>query len=210
MGTLLLIRHGQASFGALDYDQLSELGRHQAAVLGQSLADRQVKPTRLVTGSMRRQRDTLELAARAAAWELAPEVDPRWDEFSHVGVADQRPSQEPGETTGEYERRFDSAIDRWFEGGTDCAEPFGAFMGRVAEGLQAARPGPGQTHVVFTSSGVIGAVCAHLLGSEVIWPRLNRVAVNSGITTVVAGRRGMSLVAFNDHSHLVPDSVTYR
>jgi broad specificity phosphatase PhoE len=26
MGTLYLVRHGQASFGADDYDQLSELG----------------------------------------------------------------------------------------------------------------------------------------------------------------------------------------
>lgn len=210
MGTLLLIRHGQASFGALDYDQLSEHGRHQAAVLGQSLAHRQVKPTRLVTGSMRRQRDTLELAARAAAWELAPEVDPRWDEFSHVGVADQRPSQEPGETTGEYERRFDAAIGRWFEGGTDCAEPFGAFMSRVVSALEATRAGAGETHVVFTSSGVIAAVAAHLLGEAAVWPRLNRVVVNSGVSKVVVGRRGMSLVTFNDHGHLAPGAVTYR
>ncbi|MEI7538018.1 MAG: histidine phosphatase family protein, partial [Comamonadaceae bacterium] len=26
MGTLYLVRHGQASFGAADYDKLSELG----------------------------------------------------------------------------------------------------------------------------------------------------------------------------------------
>jgi len=28
MGTLYLVRHGQASFGAADYDNLSELGLH--------------------------------------------------------------------------------------------------------------------------------------------------------------------------------------
>ena len=30
MGVLLLVRHGQASLGAADYDQLSELGHRQA------------------------------------------------------------------------------------------------------------------------------------------------------------------------------------
>ena len=34
MGTLYLVRHGQASFGADDYDQLSPLGLQQAQRLG--------------------------------------------------------------------------------------------------------------------------------------------------------------------------------
>jgi broad specificity phosphatase PhoE len=38
MGTLYLVRHGQASFGADDYDQLSELGRRQSVRLGEYLA----------------------------------------------------------------------------------------------------------------------------------------------------------------------------
>ena len=38
MGTLYLIRHGQASFGAADYYQLSELGARQCHALGQYFA----------------------------------------------------------------------------------------------------------------------------------------------------------------------------
>jgi broad specificity phosphatase PhoE len=34
MGTLHLVRHGQASFGAADYDQLSDLGARQCRELG--------------------------------------------------------------------------------------------------------------------------------------------------------------------------------
>ena len=37
MGTLYLVRHGQASFGADDYDQLSPLGQQQAVRLGEYL-----------------------------------------------------------------------------------------------------------------------------------------------------------------------------
>ena len=34
MSNIYLVRHGQASFGAADYDQLSELGLRQSALLG--------------------------------------------------------------------------------------------------------------------------------------------------------------------------------
>lgn len=220
MGSLLLIRHGQASFGAADYDRLSEHGRHQAAVLGADLARRGVKPVRLITGSLLRQRDTLDLAARAAGWTVASETDSRWDEFSHVPGRGQMGEKEAGETAGDFERRADSAIDRWFTGETESAEPFGVFMARVISGLEDLSPGSGETFAVFTSAGVIAAAVAHLLAGSLgadnsnmdtaIWPRLNRVAVNSGVTKVVVGRRGMSLVSFNDHGHLSASEVTYR
>ena len=36
MGTIHLVRHGQASWGAADYDELSALGRDQSDALGTS------------------------------------------------------------------------------------------------------------------------------------------------------------------------------
>lgn len=225
VGTLLLIRHGQASFGAADYDQLSEHGRSQAALVGQDLAARQVKPTRMVSGSLRRQRDTLSLAAQAAGWPAEHEIDARWDEFRHTDPSGQPGARDAEEGTSEFERRVDFSIDQWFAGHIDSGEPFGVFRDRVVSALRDTRVGSGETHVVFTSSGVIAAVTAHLLGADggapgadnsnndpaaAVWPRLNRVAVNSGVTKVVVGRRGMSLVSFNDHSHLAAEAVTYR
>ncbi|NUQ87355.1 MAG: histidine phosphatase family protein, partial [Glycomyces artemisiae] len=58
MGLLLLVRHGQASFGADDYDVLSETGWEQARLLGRWLAERRVTPTAVVQGGMRRHRET--------------------------------------------------------------------------------------------------------------------------------------------------------
>ena len=40
MPTVLLVRHGQASFGAADYDVLSETGRRRAEIAAASLAER--------------------------------------------------------------------------------------------------------------------------------------------------------------------------
>ena len=35
-----------------------------------------------------------------------------------------------------------------------------------------------------------------------VWTQLNAVTVNASVTKIVVGRRGSTLVSFNDHSHL--------
>ncbi|SMY01194.1 hypothetical protein [Brevibacterium aurantiacum] len=42
------------------------------------------------------------------------------------------------------------------------------------------------------------------------WLALNRVTVNSGVTEIITGSRGTSLISFNEHNHLPLDQVTYR
>lgn len=65
---------------------------------------------------------------------------------------------------------------------------------------------------LFTSGGVISALAARLLGlPDSAMVAFNHVVVNATITKVVSGRRGVSLVSFNEHGHLEPDHlVTYR
>lgn len=58
MGTLYLVRHGQASFGADDYDNLSELGRRQSVRLGQYWRERGVTFDAVLTGTLRRHAQT--------------------------------------------------------------------------------------------------------------------------------------------------------
>jgi broad specificity phosphatase PhoE len=60
MGTLVCVRHGQASFGAANYDQLSELGERQARRLGEHWAANGLKFDAIVTGTLARHRQTLE------------------------------------------------------------------------------------------------------------------------------------------------------
>jgi broad specificity phosphatase PhoE len=71
VGSLALVRHGQASFGAADYDRLSDRGEAQARALGVRWAAE--PPAAIYTGPMRRQRDTARLA-RAAATEAGREL----------------------------------------------------------------------------------------------------------------------------------------
>ena len=58
MTTILLARHGQASFGQENYDQLSELGTIQAQMLGQHYAATQRRIDAIFTGSLVRQQDS--------------------------------------------------------------------------------------------------------------------------------------------------------
>src|SRR3954447_5496055 len=60
MGTLYLVRHGQASFGAADYDNLSELGHRQAVRLGEYWRERGMRFDAVITGTLKRHKQTWE------------------------------------------------------------------------------------------------------------------------------------------------------
>ena len=60
MGTLYLVRHGQASFGAADYDNLSELGHRQSVRLGEYWRERGMHFDAVITGTLKRHRQTWE------------------------------------------------------------------------------------------------------------------------------------------------------
>lgn len=219
MGVLLLVRHGQASFGSDDYDVLSESGHAQGAALGRSLAERGIVPDLVVRGGMRRHRETAEAAIAAAGWTVEADEDPGWDEFDHVSTIAGMPDLGflPGSTHEERVARADELISRWASGDHDAEyhEDFPSFRTRIDDAFARtlARVDGVGTAVVFTSGGPVSWVAATLAdGGVPVWARLSRVVVNSSVTKVVVGRRGASLLTFNDHSHLeaTPDLLTYR
>ncbi|MDE2077727.1 MAG: histidine phosphatase family protein, partial [Burkholderiales bacterium] len=74
MGAIYLIRHGQASFGASNYDQLSELGHQQARVLGEALLPRLARVDAAVTGTLQRHQATASSCLEAMGLRLAPQI----------------------------------------------------------------------------------------------------------------------------------------
>ena len=62
MTTIYLIRHGQASFGAANYDQLSNKGEQQATLLGQYFAKILKEQPYVYAGTMQRHQQTAQLA----------------------------------------------------------------------------------------------------------------------------------------------------
>ena len=222
MGTVLLVRHGQASFGAADYDVLSDTGREQARLLGRYLAERGISPDRVFHGALRRQQHTAEEMAGGGGWTSPRETDPDWDEFDHLAVVAAYPDLPPGDLDRRaFQRAFEQATARWTGGGNDAeyAEPWPAFRARVTAALDRAQEqaGPGGTVVVVSSGGPIAAACAALVDPEAddasfarLWSRLNTVMVNASYTRVVVGSTGPRLLTFNEHPHLEGELVTYR
>jgi broad specificity phosphatase PhoE len=88
--TLLLVRHGQASFGATDYDNLSERGHEQSRRLGEWLLRGGHRFEAVVVGGMRRHQQTAEGVATVFADQgqplPEPVVDPGFAEFDHRAV----------------------------------------------------------------------------------------------------------------------------
>lgn len=210
MPVVLLVRHGQASFGAEDYDHLSDLGRRQAALVGAELRRRGLRDPLVVSGSLRRQRDTAALALPGAEVH----EDPRWDEYDHLELL-QRYAEVPGGPAPTSSRDVQGLLDRalaaWVGDGDAGGWP--AFAGAAVAALTelVGRLGRGRDGVVFTSGGVVAAVCAHLLGggaSTVV--ALNRVTVNAAVTKLIAGSTGVQLSAFNEHAHVPAGDVSYR
>ena len=221
MGVVLLVRHGQASFGADDYDVLSPVGWEQGRALGSWLALRDVVPTALVRGDMRRHRETLEAMTATARWRTEPVVDADWDEFDHVGIVASHPEVPEGPMDRRaFQQLFERATARWVAGDGDYDETWTAFTTRVRAALDrvAARAGSGETVVVVTSGGVIGVVAAALADPEDDdpaalarrWARYNAVTVNSSVTRLVVGSTGARLLTFNEHPHLEGEHLTYR
>lgn len=220
MSVLLLVRHGQASWGQADYDRLSARGEEQSRVLGAALAARGVRPDVLVRGGMRRHRQTALAAVEGAGWDADVVEDAGWDEFDHLATLSgaQVFEEVPEESHEDRVTRVERSIERWASGQHDeeYHESFPVFQGRVDAALRRVLDGlgPRQTAVVFTSGGPVSWVAATLAdGGPPVWARLSKVAVNSSVTKVLVGRRGTSLVSFNDHSHLEaagPDLITYR
>jgi broad specificity phosphatase PhoE len=222
MGLVLLVRHGQASFGSDDYDVLSPTGWEQGRLLGAWLAERKVAPTRLVRGGMRRHRETAEAMVGVAGWTVEVETDAGWDEFDHLSVVDAYPDRPRGELDRRaFQRVFEQATKRWTTGAHDeeYVESWSAFRARVRAGFDAtmAAAGRGGTAVVVSSGGPIAAVCAELIDPAADdasfarrWSRLNTVLVNSSVTRVVVGSTGARLLTFNEHAHLDGDARTYR
>lgn len=236
MSRLLLVRHGQASFGARDYDALSNRGHVQSRLLGTALAARGATPDLVVRGNMRRHTGTAEGLLQGSGAMVDVELDPGWDEFDFQHVVEVHKPMYRNRTLMKadlartlrpmqaFQEVFEAATDRWSSGDhdEDYAESFPAFRERVAGALErtAALASAHRTVAVVSSGGPIAMAAALLTAGgslpadqlSGLWAALNRVAVNTGVTKVIVGRRGLSLSTYNEHTHLEADSslLTYR
>jgi len=219
MAELVLVRHAQASFGAEDYDRLSELGWRQSRWLGEYLGERGAAFDLVVRGSLRRHAETLSGVAEGMGQALEATGDPRLDEYdSHALLSAHlkgRPLPQSADRR-EHFRILREAMYAWTDGtlAGHPHEPFAAFRSRVLGALGDLRLRAARRVLVVSSGGPIATILADVLGMPVRGVvDLNLQTRNTGITELQSGASRIHCVSFNNVPHLDrPDragSLTY-
>ncbi len=238
MSVLALVRHGQASFFADDYDCLSPVGEAQARRLGEYWAHRGEPFSEVYVGPRLRQWQTAELAGSAChragmAWP-EPVVLEELDEYDLAGLLDRlapalarqdrdfdvlvgahRCSEGESERIRTFQRMFERLLMHWLAGpAVETVESWPAFRDRVGRGLARITEGQGRGRRVaaFTSGGFIGAAAALALGAP------DRTALelswrlrNASLTHLMFTPGRLTLDDFNTIPHLPdPTEWTYR
>jgi len=222
MGTLYLVRHGQASFGADDYDQLSDLGQRQCQQLGRHWAERNLVFDAVIMGTLRRHRQTWEAMAEGAGWQNQPLLWPGLNEYDSAAVIRSiytQPLARP-DTPELYRHHFRLLRDglaQWMAG---TVSPRGMpsypdFVSGVTTALDHVRQQhPGQRVLMVSSGGPIATAVGHVLGlSPERTIDLNMRIRNSAVTELQFTPRRHTLLTYNTLPHLdqpaLADWVTY-
>ena len=232
MSTLYLVRHGQASFGTDNYDQLSARGRDQVRLLGEYFAGTGERIDRIYTGALQRQRETAGILA-AALGDSLPSivVESAFDEYdSDVMLREFAGSLSPAQLAEagwpelrHDRRRFQFFLERaaraWVDASIEAEPllPWKSFHGRITQALRRIMDseGRGKTLLISTSGGVIGTTVAHVLGlSNHMGIELNWAVHNASITRLIYSSEKVSLSMFNALPHLDREGfrelITYR
>lgn len=229
MSKIYLIRHGQASFGAQNYDQLSPIGYQQATLLGQYLAQKQFNIQDVVIGGMKRHLQTAENSVEPINYSKDFILDTNWNEYDHTKIlSNYNPEYaqidaivkdighlpNPMEA---FQNIFENAIRRWVsnEFSDDYAESWNQMVERTYNGFERIHTNISSDHsvLVFTSAGTISALLSKIQNlslEETL--KIQWEMPNCGITTLAYqnGKYHVDTIAQIEHFSEHPNMITYR
>jgi broad specificity phosphatase PhoE len=231
MTRLYLVRHGQASFGAGNYDRLSTLGERQSLLLGQHLLRIGFRADTWLSGNLERQRSTLATMLQGLEAAATTEIHDGFNEYDHeaiLGAYLPRVMQDMGLSpdqrvtlfadTRQFQEAFARVMRHWVAGTPHERAPFetwDAFQTRIREALERLASMGSERIVIVTSGGPIALAVQAALG---LAPEktfsLNWSIYNASITELRFRRGALMLSGFNGVAHLelAGDSslLTYR
>ena len=220
MASIYLIRHGQASFGSDNYDQLSPLGQRQADVTGQFLAEVGLDIHAAVAGNLSRQQETGTRVLAGLGNPCEIQTDARFNEIDNdEQVKSLLPALvEKSEALAEivarglssskdYQKVIDAVFNAWVS--PECPDcgitPWPVYR----DGVQAAlnqimeSVGAGKNTAVFTSGGTIATAVGLIVGVDHTgFYQFYEPVMNCSITRFIYSRSRVSLSSFNDAAHL--------
>ncbi len=221
MGTLYLVRHGQASFGAANYDQLSDLGHRQCLRLGEYLRGKGLQFDAVLTGSLQRQIQSERAIAEGLRQPSIPQVWPGLNEYDSAAVlATVHPGAlPPADTPESYRHHFRllrKGLTAWMAGE---AAPVGMpsyldFVAGIRDALDHVRSACTGNVLMVSSGGPIATAVGLVLGiGPAMTIELNLRIRNSALTEFEFTPKRHMLVTYNTLPHLDDaahaDWVTY-
>ncbi len=210
MGNLYLVRHGQASFGAADYDNLSELGLRQSEQLGQYFASKGLQFEAVLTGTLKRHIQTWAGIAQGAGYAHTPLQWPGLNEYDPEAVIKAihpMPLENPDtpEMIRHHFRLLRDGLTQWMNG---VVSPHGMpsypeFVRGVSSALDHVRKHHTGNVLIVSSGGPIATAVGHILGtSPETTIALNLRIRNSSVTEFAFTPKRHMLMTYNTLPHL--------
>ncbi len=212
MGHLYLVRHGQASLGAADYDVLSELGRRQSMRLGAWFASRGIAFDAVITGSLKRHAQTWSGIVSGA--DYASDDCLSWPGLNEYDAEAIVAAIHPGaiekpDTPERYRQHFRllrDGLTAWMQ---DKTKPVGMpsypdFLEGVTSALDHVRDKHhGAKVLVVSSGGPISTAVGHVLGTSAETTiELNLRIRNTSVTEFAFTPKRHMLLTYNTLPHL--------
>ncbi|WP_294769390.1 histidine phosphatase family protein [uncultured Rhodoferax sp.] len=210
MGNLYLVRHGQASFGAADYDNLSELGYRQSVRLGEYLAGKGLQFEAVITGTLRRHAQTWAGIAQGAELTHTPLEWPGLNEYDSEAVIKAihpGPLAKP-DTPEMYRHHFRllrDGLTQWMNGvvSPQGMPSYDDFVRGITGALDHVRKTHTGNVLLVSSGGPISTAVGHILGTTPETTiELNLRIRNSSLTELAYTPKRHMLVTYNTLPHL--------
>ena len=215
MGTLYLIRHGQASFGAADYDQLSELGARQCHALGQYFAERGVQFEAVLRGTLRRHVQSLSALKDGYASALPTAIPAalewpglnEYDSEAIIRTVHSGPLAAPDspEVYRAHFRLLRQGLAAWMAGTTAPVgmPSYAQFVAAINAALDHVRSQHSGNVLLVSSGGPISTAVGQVLGTSAETTiELNLRIRNSALTEFAFTPKRHMLVSYNHVPHL--------
>lgn len=229
MAAIYLIRHGQASFGKADYDQLSNKGSEQAQRLGKHWLSMPA-PDKVYSGDLLRHGQTLEHFWLGYQGEKPSTImHSGFNEFDHVDLLTCYDEQwqsfaqmsaiinQQADANKVFQKEFIGALERWVDGkhDSDYKETWTQFKRRCVNALNDVikqelttkraiqKTPPSKDICIFTSAGTISVIIQYILGlSDQKTLNINQQLRNTSVTKLLFSEENLSIDYLNNYSHL--------
>ena len=237
MSKIILIRHGQASYGAADYDNLSEKGHLQSKALGEYFADQNIKLDKIFVGKLKRHNQTLE--AFTESYKKSPNTLPSptflkelnehhgnetlrlaYDDFIEKYEIAKKWADEIKGNPAIQKRNslliFELFFKEYASGRYDfkhhTVQHWIDFRNQTKKGIEIIKNeiGSGETVAVFTSGGTKSSIIGDCVGAkEEKIADFNLVIKNASFSQMLFSRNNLNLLSLNETPHLSDDLITF-